>query len=526
MALIYLVEITAGVPGSPTKRTLRVASAPKGYNHPTAPGYYPPHLIEAANVQRTVVAPRRTFGPSQIGGGEVRVQNIDGTYDEWFDYGYGHESRVLLVDSDGDYSSAVVMMTGKVEQPTGNKDEIVFRFRDRQYELDKQVSPSYYLGNNSGTDGTEGRPEDIKGQNKIRTLGEVFNVTPDPINANDQLYGVNHDVDGDFASVDSIVQRLNGSPWDNAGDDIDIANLQAASISQGDYRTCLDSGAFRRGGSAPGQGGAVTCDIVENSSEAENYIGDIAERLIQSAGVPPEQINNRLKSGSPTQAPWVAGLVLRSETILQGLDILIGPAGIVSWTDRLGMYQIALFDEPGIPVAGFKKFDYPNVAKPNEFKIIDLERITSNDEGSGVPAWRITLNYKRMWTVQDKDALASGLTDEEKEFYGREYRSLTWENPSIREQYPEAVELTFNTVLTRQDQAQLLLNHLAKLYGVARQMYRLTAQYDKPIAEAIDLLDTVQVTYDRYGLQNGKPFVITSLRYNTAQYIIQSEIWG
>lgn len=526
MTLIYLVEITAGVAGSPIQRTLRVASAPLGYNNPTAPAYYAPHLIEAANIRRAIVAPRRTFGASEIGVGEVRVMNIDGVYDEWFDFGYGFDSRVLIGDHTDDYGDFTVVLTGKVEQPSGNKDEIIFRFRDRQIELDRLVSPVAYLGTNSGTTGTEGNANDIKGQSKIRVFGEVFNITPDAINANDRLYGVNHTKAGVLDDVNSITMRLNGSAWTLAGNDADIATLQAASISQGNYRTSLANGALRLGGSAPAEGGAITCDVIESSTGSVNQIASIIERLLLDAGVASGDIDVRLDDSSPSFAAWTAGLLIRDETYRTALDTLCGNSAIWYCPNRLGVYQVRRFDVPSNPVAGFKKFDYPNVAAATDYEIRDLERIVTNDEGRGVPAWRITVNYKRMWTVQDRDGLAAAISDDDRELYSREYRSVTVTNEAIRDQYPEAVELEFNTVLTRESDATLLANHLLDLYGVQRSMYRLTARYNVPIAQAIDLGDTITVTHNRYGLQSGRDFVITAMRYNAQKYEIELELWG
>lgn len=526
--LMWIVEIVAGVPGSPTLRTLRASSGPNGYNHPTAPGYYPPDVIDAANVRRNIVAPRMTFGPSEVGAGEIVIDNVNGRYDEWFDYGYGFAAYVYLGYPNTAYNDLTLVTKGKVEQPVGVNTQLVFRYRDRQAELDRLASPEYYLGTNVGTTGTEGKPQDIKGQNKIRIFGKPLNVTPDPVNANDRLYGYNHTKAGALAPVASIVQRLNASPWDLGVNYASLALLQAGTPVQGDYDTALTLGLERLGGSAPGVSGdgGITADIVESATPATNRMPSVINRLLLDAGVDAGDIDVQLTVGSPSLADWEVGVVIRGETYRSVLETLCSNSGIWYCPNRLGVYQVRKFTPPGTPVAGFKKFNYPAVADNTEFAIKSLERVAMNDTGRGVPAWRITVNYAKLWTVQDKDAVASGLSDEMKEYFSREYRSVTVDNPAIRDQFPEAVELEFNTVLNRQDDALQLANELMVLYGTPRQMYKLKAQYTVSVAEAIDLGDTVTVTYNRFGLDNGKNFVITGLRYDAKAFDIELEIWG
>jgi hypothetical protein len=528
MSLMWIVEITAGIPGSPTLRTLRASSGPIGYNHPSAPGYYPPDVVDAANIRRNIVAPRMTFGPSEIGAGEIVLDNVDGRYDEWFDYGYGFNAYVYLVQPTTPYSQRTFVAAGKVEQPVGVNAQIVFRFRDRQAELDRLISPEYYLGTNSGTTGTEGKAQDIKGQNKIRIFGKPLNVTPDPLNANDRLYGYNHTKAGGMAPVASITQRLNGAPWDIGTDYGSLAALQAGSPVQGDYDTALTLGLERLGGSAPGISGAggITADIVESSTAATNRMPSVIQRLLLDAGIASGDIDVQLTGSSPSLADWDVGLVIRGETYRAALEMLCSNSAIWYCPNRLGVYQVRKFTPPGTPVAGFKKFNYPAVAASTDYAIKSLERIATSDNGRGVPAWRITVNYAKLWTVQDKDALASSLSDETKEYYSREYRSVTVTNSSIRDQFPEAVELTFDTVLNRQDDAQQLADELMVLYGAPRQMYKLKAQYTESVAAAIDLGDTVRVTHERFGLDNGKNFVITGMRYDAKAFDVELEIWG
>lgn len=527
----WLCEITAGISGSPSVETLYASSV--GYNHPSAPAYYPPRIIDAANIKRNITAARRTFGRSDITGGEVRLNNIDGFYDEWFDKGYGFECRVLFGDSEQAYQYYDVIMVGKVEQPSGDRDSIIFRFRSRQLELERLISPEPYAGTNSGTTGIEGTENDIKGESKIRIFGAPRNVTPDPVNTSLRLYAYNHDKAGNLAAIDSIAeQRLNGSPWTFNADYSALATLQAASIAQGEYETSLANGVLRLGGSAPGETGGTTGDVVENATASQNQAASVINRLFLDADVSSGDISSSDITTLTADVPYEVGVVVKDQTYAEVLDMLATSIGGWYAENGQGVYNVKRLIDPNggsptvTPVATFKRFDYPNVAAVGDFAILDIDRVVSDDDGRGVPAWRITVNYDRLWTVQDKNALATGLSDETREYYSREYRSVTLENPPIRTQYPEAVELTFDTLLTKEADAIDLANHFQDLYGVQRAVYRVTIGIQCYCGSLVDLGDVVKIIHPRYGLQNGKQFIIIGMQYNAKKSEVELELWG
>ncbi len=530
MALVWLAEITAGTGASPSTEVLRVASAPYGYNHPSAAGYYAPAIKQAANLRRQIVAGGRSFGSSQLAYGELVIENINGEYDAWLDYGYGFEGKLLLGDHLADYSTFVTVISGTIEQAIGDLKEVVFRFRDRQLELDREVSPAVYAGTNSGTTGLEGLANDIKGQNKIRVFGKVRNITPDALNTSDQVFGVNHDKSGGFDPISTLdAVRVNGSAWTFNANYASAAALQAASPpTQGRYDTSVADALFRMGGTI---GGQVTCDVTENATANNNRIPELISRLLLDAGVSSGDISSSDKTALQAVANYDAGLLIKSETYRQVLDMLA--ASYAGWyaPNRLGVYNFKQITDPnGSPTptiaATFRRFIWPEVAAAGDYKIETLERLVSNDEGRGVPAWKITVNYQRNWTVQDGGSIAAAVSEANRARYGLEYRSVTVTNATVRNQYPEAVELTFDTVLDSETDATTLANHYLDLYGVRRNLYRLVAEYDADLAGAIDLGDVVRVFYPRFDLTNGKLFNIHGILYDARAKTVELELWG
>lgn len=526
MALIWLAEITAGTAGSPTQTVLRVSSAPYGYNHPSAAGIYLPAIKQAANIRRQIVADGRTFGSSQPSYGELVLDNVNGAYDEYLDFGYGFDGKLLLGDHLADYSTFVTVIAGKIEQAVGDLNEIVFRFRDRQIELDREFSPSVYLGTNSGIVGLEGLAGDIKGQNKIRTFGINQQVSPDPLNTSDQVFGVNHTKAGAITAISSFdAVRVNGSAWTFHADYADAAALQAAAPpGQGHYSTALSVGLIRMGGSI---GGQVTVDVTESATAATNRLPSIVNRLLLDAGVASGDIVAADITQLATDAGYDAGLVIKAESYRQALDMLAASYGGWYAPNRLGQYNVKQIKSPtGTPAATFRRFIYPEVAAAGDYKIEALERIVSNDDGRGVPAWKITVNYLKMWTVQEATGIAAAVSEANRAKFSREYRSVTAEDAGVKDQFPEAIELSFDTVLINEADAQALANHMLTLYGVKRNLYRLTASYGVSLASAIDLGDVVKIYYPRFGLTNGQLFNIHGILYDARAKTVELECWG
>jgi hypothetical protein len=521
--LIWLAEIDALVPGpTPQEITLRVASSPVGYHHPSAAGLYLPYLKDVANIRRSVVAPSRTFGEAQTDVGTMTISNVDGELDEWFTYGYGRPARVLLGEHDAPYSGFIPIMTGFIEQSGGDRNSISFRFKDRSAELDMPVSPSLYAGTNSGVMGREGTAKDVKGQHKITVFGKPRNVTPDPINANNNIYGLNHGSGGALDAIHTLdAVRFNGSPWTIAGYDSTMDALEASTVTNGQVRVCLSAGALKRGGGAIT--GTLTTDVTESSTVAQNRIAAVAKALLMSVGVQSSQIN---VGTLDADAPWEVGLVIREQSVRDALNMLLGESGIWYAPNQYGVYQLRLVTPPsGTPVATFKRFAYPETAALDEYMIIDLQPQFSSIKETSTPAWRVIVNYDKRWTVQDKDALAAAIGEENKEYYSREYSAVTAEDTNVRSLYPNAEELTFNTLITNQTHANQLAAHLLALYSAPRQIYSVTVHYDGEISQIVDLGDVVRLVYPRFGLQEGKLGRIISMYYNAKSKTLEMEVW-
>lgn len=289
------------------------------------------------------------------------------------------------------------------------------------------------------------------------------------------------------------------------------------------------------GGAFSVAGGTITDTALELSGDEnptgevsdDNNVAGVLKRLLLDGGVPENNIVLADVDQLDADAGYVTGIIVRTQTYREAIDaIRVGAAAWVA-PNRLGQYNMRQIQDPsGTPAATFRLFEYPNVAGLNDFAIKKLERLVSNDEGRGVPTWQITVNYLRMWAVQSGDELAGSVTEADKAKYSREYRSVTVEDSTIKNQFPLAGTLTVDTLLTTEADAQALADHLLSLFGVRRDLFRLKASYDVPLAGAVDLGDVVKVYHPRFGLSGGRLFNVHGIQYDARKFDLELELWG
>lgn len=522
---IYLAEITAQVDVYGTQDTLRVASAPLGYNHPTGPGVFLPQLLQPALLQRHIIGAARTQGGSEVAFGELVVDNTTGELDDWLSYGYGSPVTIYIGSKTTAYSSLTTIMAGRVEQPTADNKTITFRIKDRQIELDKPASRARYAGTNSGSSGIEGTANDLKGKAKIRARGKVLNVDVDQVNTTQQIFALNHTSNGLSAAVTSIeAVRNNGVAWTVGTNRADLAALQAATPAQGVYDTCLSLGLIKLGGTIGS--GAITADYTVGTT-TDLYPANVIDWLLRDAGIDPYDIHATDITQLATDAPYDCGIVIREESYRAALDAIA--ESVLGWyaPDRLGIYNARMIKSPtGASAAVLRPFTFGNKAAASDFELISIVRNVTQDEGRGVPAWRVTVNYARMWLVQDKDGLAASVTEANKQKFSQQYRSVVAENAAIKDQFPEAVEITIDTLLVDETDAQAIADVALLLYGTRRDLFTVTASYDATLAAAVDLGDVVEVYHPRFNLAAGRQFNIHGFTNDARARRVEMELWG
>jgi hypothetical protein len=206
---IYLVEIDAFNPTTEEVEVLRFCSGLGVVTGPaeTPPNtHYAPLLTQPVNFTRTAFSDARVMGGSQLGYGEIRLNNADQSLSWMLDYGVDGRSVVVRIGPEGAAypSGYTILLTGTAEQIEAEADDLVIRLRDRLAILDTPFQKAQYAGTNTPPDGYEGTEDDVKGRDKPAIYGQVFHVEPVCVNPSKQIFDLHSRPDGSAAVIQAV----------------------------------------------------------------------------------------------------------------------------------------------------------------------------------------------------------------------------------------------------------------------------------------------------------------------------------
>jgi|GEM_PF-5293524 len=378
---IYLIEATVYDPAIAGTKVLRYST---GVGYVYGGQYYEPRVLHPGRLKRMLFGDGTTRGASTIGFGEVVLVNSDGGLDDLLLYGFdGRNLMIKRATAIGAVLSAVVTLAAcSMEQPTSAWDEVAIRVKDRQQELNVPLQTVKYGGTNALPDGIDGT-EDIKGQPKPLLFGVVKNATPVCVNTSRLIYQLNDGALYEISAVyDKGVSLVAGAAY------ADQADMEANEPDPGQYRVWLAGGVFRLGATPAGQ---VTADAAESSFT----VAKSAAYLIPRLAVRAPTLAEGDVVGADVAALYAAngaavGLYAAAETtIAAALDQVAASIGAWYAFDGSGQLRMGRLDAPtGPPVSTLTEDD-----------VLSVERLATNDEGRGLPAWRATVGYDRNWSA-------------------------------------------------------------------------------------------------------------------------------
>ncbi len=511
----WLLEMTGYDPGLAAVSTLYFAS--KGFitepSDSPANQHFMPRIQEPGSYKQHLFSTGTTQGASSVGSGIITLSNPDGGLDIYRDWGFdGRQLRVLRLQSD-DYADAQEWFTGTVEQIEFTRSKVRVRLRDRLAELDKAIQPAKFDGSNVGATGIEGTADDIEGKPKPQTWGKARNISPAPVNTSHPLFGCNFDESGNtlpVASIDAVYD--NGVLLTFGADRADLAALQAASPAGGTYDTCLAE-ALIKPGTVPA---SLTCDVTEGTSAADRTAAQIVKRILEGpGGLTTADYETVTFARLDVLNSAECGIYLTDETtILEVTTALLDSIGGWLLPSRDGLFRVGRFEAPSGPA----------VRSLSEVEILSAERQATGDEGRGVPAYLVALNYQRNWTVRNADEVDRNISDARKAWLQQETRTVTSEDASVLVTHLLAPELSIETRLDVTADAEIEAVRRLNLYKVLRDRYRVTvpAKY----AAGLRLGHDVELTLDRFGLQDGKLFKLIGIEETASRDKAVLECWG
>lgn len=483
--------------------------------------FYEPRIITPGNFEVTAFEPGRTFGNATVSQGDMIAQNMDGFFDGQLNHGHdGRDFKILRVgDREEKRANAKRMFTGTMQQAVGDTAEFRVILRDKLEILRDDIQDTVYAG--TTTDGTKKNAEgdeELEDQIKPLLYGNTPNVPALNADRFNLVRQVSENEVHDITAVYDKAVPLR-DPDINWGT---LSDLYNASIQSARFHTAHSLGLFRLGAQPAG---TITADVLEGSTASDRTAAQVAKRILKDQGglTDSDLIDSSFTNLDNKNSSEVGIYIGEQTTVLRAVSDVLKSIGAFITVTQLGKFAVYRLELPtgSDPVAG--EFNEDLLLRDD-----DLERLPTGDQGNGVPAWKVTLRYNRNWTVQREDALAGFaqdcISDQRKEFLTREWREVVKKNSSVKTQFKKAPSLTFDTLLVNRGAAETEAQRRLDIYEKKRERYRFTVK--AAFAEDIRMNDTIKLTFNRFGLSNGKLFKVIGIAYDYQRDAFTIDAWG
>lgn len=487
----------------------------------------PAHEIMAARLRGTptfgveVSIPGATSRGLRANVGAIEISNADRALNAWLGYRWEGARVTLRVGGTYDVGRATettllfqeypILWRGTVDSVQADHRALTLRLRSPLARLERPLRRNVYAGTGSSEGGA-----DLEGVRKTLRFGRLFNVSPTLVDAATLLYQVH---DGSVEAIPAVRDR--GVALTAAGDQGDLAALQAWTSVAGQYATSLETGFFRLGAPPSGQ---VTADV--DGDNTSGFVAEprgIARRILRRYG-PLADSEIDLSSFLAFPPRGVSGYELGDAdvSVLRALEEILHPVdGWVS-IDGEGRLAIGAFESPD---------SAPISASYTDAQMLSVRQEVGT-QGAPLPVWEVRINFRRHEVVQDPDALASGLTAAERDDLAKRALFVTRRSQLIRDAHPMALSLELDTRLERRNDSASLASAVLARHSRRRQVYRITVTRSAPTgaATARSALrlhrpgDVIEVTTTRAALSAKRLLVVGVVEQATGR--VELIAWG
>jgi hypothetical protein len=442
-------------------------------------------LEKGFRLDRSLIGSTRIGEQITIGLGEVRLTNLERDYDHLASdtTPLGQLIIIRYGDRNRPYSEWRTVLVGYMVDQQIDRDGVTFRVRDAGHLLDVPVSANVYLG----TGGREGG-DDLKNKRKPRVFGWVLEWTAPLVIPASLAYQLN---DGQIHAVQKC--RVRGVEQTFVGDYATVELMNAATLTVGQYATCLAEGWGRIGVAVDTELGQVTWDFAGDKAGGvfAETTADIVERLITSAtvvtadglvgstfdtlnGVQPAPIGYGIPAGDEQQVSRAVARIM---------------AGAGGWcgSRRNGKFEVRRFEAPaGVPAARFDRLNLADV----KLGVLPAE--------ISPPPWRVRVGWGRIWTPGQTN-LAGSVSEAYRAFLADEIRLASQFDIDIKNDFPPGRELVEDQTFFR-DEADADAEAARKLalFGESRSLYVL------PLMEKLYVFEPGQVVHVQWVNEAGE----------------------
>lgn len=522
---MIVLELTAAIDAAGTLRTFYVSESAFTTGPADTPAHtsFLPVLLDpgslgvsayanssttTTNVDGTQSGGGTTGGGTQLQSGEITLTNTDGQFDAWLNYSFDGRPVVIRDGDIGDpYPSGFTQIfVGTIDSIDADWTTLILKLRDKQYLFSLPVLTNTYLGNNALPLGVEGVATDLMGQVKPRVFGTVFQISPKLVNTSKLTYQVN---DGAVAAINGVYDR--GVVLTAGADFATAALLQASAPAAGTFNTCLAQGYFQLGVQASG---TVTADVTQGAGTASRTAAQVLAELGTLAGLSSAEISSADVSALDALNSAVVGIQIDGSTTFQSaMDQISLSVGAWYGFDPVGVLRMGVLTNPaGAPRLSLRDFDFSE----------SIERRAARD--NNIPAWKVTMNYGKNWTVLTD--LAGAVPAAMVGYLALANRTAIQFDLTIKAQFKLATEMLIDGLLVDPTAAAAEALRQLNLQKARRDIFDVTISIDLLPAQPLVFLDVIELTVGRFGLDAGKLFRLIGVTYQLATRQVMLTVWG
>lgn len=455
------------------------------------------------SIDRNILGGRRLRGVVELNLGSLRLlsgsRDTEPVLDPVADLAWnGRLVELDLGGRDFGLSEFGRIFTGQSESVSLTKSELRISLRDPLASLDKPVQTRNF----AGTGGLEG-PSDMEGRPKPLALGRNRLVEPIPLGEIDLGDGTLLTfATGD--NTDGVSKHL--AVYSNGNG---LTEVTSGAPSAGQWKDYPSSGVFQLGGSEAGT--LITCDVDGALDSDDNFPSTAADivRLVRDRVAPSLSFKSGTISGlnsknSSTVGWWVPD----GGRALDVVEAVINTVGGYVTANRLGEVVLGRVEAPSDTA----------VASFDETQIVEIRRLRTTG-----PLASAQVQHKRTWRQHRRSEVASDLSADRTSQLTGQWRTTPEKGGVSTNIYPDAEDEQFPANFDDAAAADTEAQRIADLHGVERRAYEVVVTGQALLRE---LGETVTITDDRFGLSQGKNFVIVGLRESAPFIATRMVLWG
>lgn len=460
---IILVEVNVKSAGSETTRYLASEAYTTSPTDSPANQYYEPAVTDGLQIKESL----DLDGTGSMSAGDVEIANYNGVRDSWLDDIWDNRSiKVWIGDPAWARADFMMIFNGTVATIGSKSADILnLSIRDKLNRLNTPLTDKKIGGSDSNS-------EDVINL----SFGEVSNVTPQSTNSGQLEFQVH---DGPIEAVLEV--RDNGTPV--------TANVD---VTTGRFKLTRTPA------------GTITASVQGDKPAGtyQNTIANVVKRLATSYGTDvfsASEIDTDNFTAFNTANPQPIGIYAEGRTtVLDTCQALVSSLDARLVVSRLGQLRIVQVKQGG---DGTPVLVDATCMVDGSLKITDRPFVKAS----------VVLGFDKNWTVQE--GLLTALPQEHKNLFASEWLTTVATSDTIKNDYKlNAAPEQEDTMLCRRIDARTEANRRLTLWKTPRTVFQFEGT--PKLLTQLQLGSAVTLQHKRFGLQNGKPGVVTSLSPN------------